>query len=137
MLSILCGQQVELFPALRGGDVDWRTAANGGQAGAEYSAFLGDYAPVADRASQPAAAPAGEATADGNATPPQTTAAPVECGSIRSNPSQRRHRLLAPARQIAHHPDPDTDDHWHDNVYTVLAVYIQSLIPSAITVTNA
>ena len=71
MHPALLRQQVELFPALRGGDVDWRTAANGGQQGAEYSAFLGDYAPVA--------APAGGATADGNATPPQTTAAPVEC----------------------------------------------------------
>ena len=88
MVRILCDQQVELFPALRGGDVDWRTAANGGQAGAEYSAFLGDYAPVADRASQPAAAPAGEATADGNATPPQTTAAPVECVLVRHKPSR-------------------------------------------------
>ena len=77
--------QVELFPALRGGDIDWRSASkvgsNGGLPEAKYSAFLGDYAPVADRAAQPTAAPAGGAAADGNATPPQTTAAPVECAT--------------------------------------------------------
>ncbi len=76
---------MELFPALRGGDVDWRSAgkvgSNGGLPEAKYSAFLGDYAPVADRAAQPTAAPAGATAADGNATPPQTTAAPVECAT--------------------------------------------------------
>ena len=76
---------MELFPALRGGEIDWRTAgkagSNGGLPEANYSAFLGDYAPVADRAAQPTAAPAGGAAADSNATPPQTTAAPVECAN--------------------------------------------------------
>ena len=57
----------------------------------EYSALQGDYTPVEARAAAPAAVPNGAAPADSNATPPQTTAAPVECARPPSSHLQRRH----------------------------------------------
>ena len=83
-LLCLSPLQVELFPALRGGEVDWRTAlksAGGGQAADNYSAFLGDYTPVEQRSSE--ALPNGAAPSDSVATPPQTSAAPVQCATHR------------------------------------------------------
>ena len=72
-----------MFPALRGGDVDWRTAFKAAPSAAagqsKYSAFVGDYTPVEARVPAPAAVPNGAAPAGGNATPPETTAKPVEC----------------------------------------------------------
>ena len=77
--------QVDLFPALRGGDVDWRSALKAPAAPADqpqYSAFLGAYTPVEARVEATAAVPNGAPAADSNATPPETTAKPVECALV-------------------------------------------------------
>lgn len=60
-----------------------KTAPSASADQSNYSAFYGDYTPVEARAAAPAAVPNGAAPADSNATPPQTTAAPVECAPLR------------------------------------------------------